>query len=85
MTYLITSDRDPQGGPSGHPQIGDGRGLRRRRDDGHRDTELDGRDENRRFVVMRSMLVSMRPIVVPVSCEVSLRCGRQESNLQPSI
>ncbi len=75
MTYRITSDRGPQGGPPGHPQIGDGRGLRRRRDDGHRDTELDGRDENRRFVVMRSMLVSVMPIVVPVCSEVSLSAG----------
>ena len=62
----ITSDRSPQGGPSGHSQIGDGRGLRRR-DDGHRDTELDGRDDvAERQVAMRSMLVSMMPIVVPL-------------------
>ena len=63
MTYLITSDRDPQGGPSGHPQIGDGR------DDGHRDTELDGRDENLRFAANLSVLVSkMVPIVVLCVC-----------------
>lgn len=65
MTDPFTDDRDPQGEPSGHPQIG--RGHLERRDDGHRDTELDGRDENRRFVEVRSMLVSVMPIVVPVS------------------
>lgn len=49
----------PREDHQGHPRLGDGRELR---DDGRRDTERDGRDEDRRSVTKVSTLVSKVPI-----------------------